>query len=817
MTLFKDFALAAASLRRSPGYAAIIILTLGLTLGALVTMFDLNFQILAAPLPYPQAQRLYISAGNLYKAGNRQFGDEAPYPGLIEAYKKNNSDFERVALVSFGYDVIADRTDSPGVNTGYATPEYFQLLGAPLALGRGFDAGDGLDAHSPVAVISFDSWQELFNGDPGAVGKTLRFGAVDFRIVGVTAENFAEPQFAGVGRSTQVWLPWDYNLASDRTRKTWTRTDPNQHLVGLLKTSVQPARAAQSLTSVLNGRFKEETAGQQFFDQLSIDFDLLPFRQAILGDSGKVALLLFAGALALLLIAAANITNLTLARAANQQKNMAIQAALGAQKRHLLQSLFAETLLLVGTAALLSLAVACGGIALLKLVAKTYLPRLAQLDLSWPSLAFAVLAALALAAVFAVLVSRQIDYRALHESLKGSGKGIGIQVSGRLRRLLILSQVALTGILLAASLQILGQSVRHMAQRLGFTTQDVYYVSLKMGAQRSASATTQRDDLLAIRRELLNHPKVVDASLASGTPIHLGGAEQYESALAPDAEFKAQQQAATTLVDASYLPVVGLELVSGQNFQPDDAQLQTKSIIVNETFARQWEAHGDVIGRLLYWRNSPDQGKTPYRVTGIVRDLTLPGRAESPRIFVPQIRPVDPIFVLKLKAGQQLDRTQLNALIATVNGQYKVSRLLGLEQAHTLLIAQDTLSAGVTAVLVILAVSLAAIGIYGVLSYTVLVRRLELGIRMAIGARPVTIFTQILGENLLPVLLGQLLALLVLVGLWRWLQSSRITLETTALGWLLPIVLIIALTALTTLCSVWRVIRKPAAHALRNE
>jgi putative ABC transport system permease protein len=813
----KDLALAGASLRRSPGYAATIVLTLGFTLGALVTMFDLTYQILAAPLPYPNAQRLYISEGTLYKAGHAQFGDEAPYPALIEAYKRYNSDFERVALVSFGYDVIVDRTDSPGVNTGYATPEYFQLLGAPLRLGRGFDPGDGLDAHSPVAVISFDAWQELFNADPAVLGKTLQFGAVQFRIVGVTAEDFVEPQFAGVGRTTQVWLPWDYNLASDRTRNTWTRTDPNQHLVGLLKTSVPLSRAAQSLTSILNARFKEETAGQQFFDEMTIDFKPVPFREAILGESGKVALLLFAGALALLLIAAANITNLTLARAASQQKNMAIQAALGAQKRHLLQSIFAETVLLVGTAALLSLAVAWGGIQLLKMLAQTYLPRLAELQLSWPSLAFAVLAAFVLASMFAVLVSRQIDYRALNESLKGSGKGSGIQVSGRLRQILILSQVALTGILLAASLQILDRSVRHIAQPLGFTTRDVYYLSLKMGAQRNASATAQRDELVAIRRELSNNPKVVAASLASGTPIHLGGAGQYESALAPDPEFKAQQQAATTLVDANYLPVIGLRLVRGQNFQPNDAQLEAHSIIVNERFAHGWDPNGDVIGRLLYWRNSPDKGQTPYRVLGIVRDLTLPGRAEPPRIFIPQIRPVDPIFVLQVKAGQQIDKPELNALVARVNGQYRVSTLLGLERAHTMLVSRDSLSAAVTAVLVVLAVSLAAIGIYGVLSYTVLVRRLELGIRMALGARPATIFAQILSENLLPVVVGQALALAVLVGLWRWLQSSRYSVETSASSWLLPIVLIVVLTAATTLSSVWSVIRNPAADALRNE
>jgi len=813
----KDFAVAFNALRTHRGYAATIIATLGFTLGALVAMFDLNYQLLAAPLPYPEQERLYISEGNAYNAGKVQFANEVPYPGLIEAYKRREEDFERAALISFGFDIVQDRPDSPRVTTSYSTPEYFELVGAPMALGRAFSEAEGLDARTPVTVISYPAWQMLFNGDRGALGKTLRFRGTDFRIIGVTAEDFTEPQLAGIGRLTEVWLPWDYNNAFERARSSWTRTDGAQHLVGRLKAGGDAARVQQALTSLLNGRFKSETASQPFFNDMTLDFKLVPFRQAILGDSRSVVLLLFAGALVLLLIAAANVTNLTLARAAGQQKNMAIQAALGAQKKHLFLAVFAEILLLLGLAAALSLAVASGGIALLKLLAQKYLPRLAELHLNWPSFGFAVLAALTLASVFALLISHQINYRALHDTLKSSGKGTGIQLSVNVRRGLILSQVALTGVLLAASLQVLTQSIQRIAQPLGFQTADVYYVALNMGGQRDAPPEHLRNELLAIRSELQSDPKVVDASIASGTPIHFGGDAQYQSLLSREPDFQQQQEAATTLVDENFAPILGLVMTDGQQFQPGDVQNGTKSLLVNETFARNWQADGAVLDKLLYWRNSPDRGQTPYRVTGIVRDFTLPGRAEMPRVFVPQIRPVDPVLVLKMKSGQEFTNTELNQVIGRINNEYKVAMLLSLSRAHSLLIARDSLAAGFTAVLVTLAISLAAIGIYGVLSYTVLIRRVELGVRMAIGARPVTVFMQILKDNLVAVIAGLVVALGVLSALWRWAQGHGYIVQASLLNWTLLVVLIIGLTAAATLLSVWRVISKPVYHALRNE
>jgi putative ABC transport system permease protein len=815
MITIKDLSAAFYSLAKVKGYMATIIVTIGVTLGALVTMFNLNYKLLASPLPYPDHERLHILKGDLFTSGRVDLGNMYPYPAAIEAYKEDNGYFEQKGLVYFGFDVIRSLIDSPQVNTTYITPEYLQLLQAPVALGRLFNTDEGLNTNSPVAVISYAAWQQFFNGDSEVLGKTIRFGEVDFKVVGVTAADFAEPQLARPGRLTQVWLSWDYNLAIEAWRNSWRGFNPNLYLVGKLKSDAQAKQVEHELTTSINARFKEETAGFPSYKERELVFQLISYQQAILGDTKGRALLLLAGALVLLLIAAANITNLILSRAANQQRNMAIQAALGAQKFHLFNAVLAEILLLMGWAFLLSIAVSVGGIEILKRVAHEHLPRLSELDLSWESLLFGLIGTLILSLLFAFLISHQINYRSLSNMLQSSGKGAGIQISARVRRLLILSQVTLTGILLASSLQILLQSWRNIDHPLGFATDDLYQVSLNNGSQRDQPPEERKRNLLAIRDQLIAHPKVDNVSLVSDFPMNFDTAIWY-SYLSTEVDFREQKQALCTLVDENYLGLLDLQLVAGRNFDAGEFHSDASLIIVNETFARKLQADGDVLNQRFYWLNSY-KGRVPYEIIGIVKDISLPGRAEEPRMFIPQASVEYSKWFLKVRPGQELSNVELNDVMASVNSQYKVSSKLSLNDAHGLIVAQDKLAAGVTAGLAILALGLAAIGIYGVLSYSVQLRRYELGIRMAIGARPGTIFNQILKDNLIPVLLGLMVALFVLIGLWLWVQQSSFTLQVSMSGWIIPVLLILTLTAATSLLSVWSVISKPVISALRND
>ncbi|MCO1336605.1 hypothetical protein MO867_19940 [Microbulbifer sp. OS29] len=250
-----------------------------------------------------------------------------------------------------------------------------------------------------------------------------------------------------------------------------------------------------------------------------------------------------------------------------------------------------------------------------------------------------------------------------------------------------------------------------------------------------------------------------------------------------------------------------MPLVVGRHINAAEFSDNNRLMLVSETLAQQLEPNGDVLDKRYYWR-----GDMPYQV----RNASLPGKKEPPRLFVRGINVSYPLLILRHKPHQPLSTTELNKEFSQVNRQYKVSELFSLEEARDLLLSNDRVSVWVTTALTLLALSLAAIGIFGVLSYSVQLRRTGLGVRMAIGARPSTIFYHTLTDSLLPVVLGITIATLIVAPLGVWIEQSDFNIETSLLGWLLPPLLIIGLTASVTRLSVWKIINKPAIYALRG-
>lgn len=810
----QDFKTAFNSLLKAKGYVITVVLTLGITLGTLVAMFNLNYQILAAPLSYPDADQLYVFQGQRFEKGELSFAKRTPYPLLIESYHKQDAYFSQKALVAYGIDVERNLLSTPSMNVGAVTPEFLTMLQAPLALGRYFSADEGLHSMAPVAILSFNTWTQMYQQDANIIGKTANFKGVEFKIIGVLAKNFIEPELFQQSWKTDIWLPFDYNDIG--SRELWQHASNQGHLVGRLKMDASIVAAEHEFNNYAASRFKEETAAITGFAHATTQLKLFSFKSIIVGDTSSQSLLMLVGALVLLLIAAANVTNLILSRAANQQRTMAIQVALGAQKKHIFKAVLAEIALLMTGAGILSLVLASVMLELLRRVAKGQLPRLDELYLNGTTLLFTGVIALTLVLFLAVIVSRQVNYRALNSMLQTSGKGAGIQISQRVRSLLILSQITLTGILLAVSLQILQESLRQLHQPLGINTQDTYQVSLNLGTLlEKASDVERRNYLLSILAELRSNPKVLDAGMGSLGPV------SYWTGILPQRFLQTELGAGTKILatatwsDGSYLKIFNIPLVAGRSYTDREALESARVIVINQTLARLLTEDGQALGQRVFFRGNVDQ--EPSEVIGIVKDLQLPGQIETARFFEPYIPAEFPLLLIRVKPAQQFTPIELNELMAKVNPEFKVFRFLTTAQAHQQLTANQKTIAGLTAALALLALGLTTIGIYGVLSYSVQLRRFELGIRMAIGARPNKIFLQILKDNLTPVIIGLFMSLVVLIGLWVWVQQTRYSLQTTNFGWLLPPLLILSLTAATSLLSVWQIIRKPASYVLRGE
>ncbi len=825
MISLKDLSNALYALSKAKGYAATVILTLGLTLGTLVAMFNLNYQILAAPLPYAEEESLVFgSTAWLEKDGSTIYPRILPIHLFSKLYPLPSAKLSDQAMFSFSYIgmTLRDLPHSPQVQVAYTTPGYMRMYQMPLLQGRAFNAQEDVGSRQPVAIMSEQIWREHYNADPATVGRSIQVGNQFYKVVGIAAAHFIEPQLTGPSRHNDIWLPWDF---ADSTPPQPGDISGAHFFLGKLNAASERLAFEQEWRAEIALRYQDEITGVASEAGRSVQFNAEPLRQVLLGDSHSRTLWMLAGSLLLLMIAAANITNLFLSRAARQQRNMSIQAALGAQRHHLMAQILAELSWLLAGALLLALAVAAAAYVLLQGFMADRLPRLMELGVGTVTVAVALVSTLLMALLFSLLLSRQINYQALQQSLQSSGKGSGVQVSARTRQWLIGAQVMLASMLLICCAQVLLQSLQQLRQQVGFASSDRYQVtidnitpapadSLPL-AERRAAYRQQKNELMQIRDLLQQHPAVQTASVSNYPPISFDSYYGSMNFIASPEQQNDLLFSRAVYTDQFYLPLFNIKLLQGRNFTAQEISGQALVVIINETLARQLQPDGKVIGQKLYSRD----GNTSYEIIGVSSDHHLPDQwsaVETGRSYLTRNLIESANLQIQLKPGMQLSKTDINAAMLQVSPHFRAANIYSIASNVNRVLFNNYLAAAVTSTLVVLSFVLAAIGIYGVLSYSVQLRRFELGVRMAIGARPTTILRQLLGENLKPVLAGLALAVVGLAALWFALQKTTFSVELSANGFALPLLLIVVLTVLTTLLSVWGIIRQPAVYALQG-
>lgn len=419
-----------------------------------------------------------------------------------------------------------------------------------------------------------------------------------------------------------------------------------------------------------------------------------------------------------------------------------------------------------------------------------------------------------LAVIFAWLVSRQIDMRRLNGLLQTSGKGVGLQISKSVRHLLIFIQIALTGILLTASMHLFIQGTQQLTQDLGYRTNNHYQIRLSIATFRPKTTLEQRRAYFeSVVNELRQDQKIESVGLSSGSPIPYRNVFR-NWVLQPGADHKIL--ASDNWCNGSFLTMLEMPLVAGRYFTDAEERAGENKLVVNQTMAKLIDAKQDVIGKIIY----PDGDSRAYEIVGVVSDLKIPAgqkiAREEPRSFRSNIEN-DIELLIRVKPGQALTAVDVNRHAAKVNPEMKAFYFETTEEALSKFTNAQKTIAGLTAVLSILVLLLTTIGIYGILSYSVQVRRFELGVRMAIGARPIVIFLQVMKDNLMPVVTGLLMSLMVILGLWMWIQQTTFYVSYSLLGWLLPFLLIVVITVSTTFLSLRNIIRNPANFVLRGD
>jgi predicted permease len=788
---------------RKPVLSGSIIASVGISIGALLCILTLCYLLIAQPLPYKNADQLYVVTNEFLDKSGEIKGEAYTYPGVLYLDEKQTA-FTEAAMLYYSEDVVTSDPQQPVLNTTFVSHDWFTLLQVPMHLGRAFDVREKLATFTPSAIISYQAWRKQFNSDPEILNRKIDIGGRSYTVVGVTGKSFYEPQLRETGRNTDFWLPWDFNPSSKDKRESWSSITDSIFWVGRLKSEYTNAQAQQLLTPLIDTRWQQEVSGKDFFAGWKINAKLAPLKDFITGDSTKMAILLLIGVLGLALISCVNISCLMMSRAAEQQKSMAIQATVGARMRQLFAGKLAETGIMMVASMAVAFVIAVIGFGILQSHMSTLLPRVDELHLNSATLLSAVVLCIVLSLVFAYLSLGAINYKALAGIVQSGSKGGGLQLSKRKQQVLIATQVAIASFLIFCNIALFLNAKRIIDTDMGFKIDGVSRVTLDESHQSEMTYEQQAATLEQIKASLKTMPGVEKIS-QSGSPL-----SSFSEMALTDISNNESHTPMRKQVDQDYFGMISLPLIAGRNFTQEDIRNESKVMIIDEAFAKK------LGGELLKARLSTGEGE-PYQVVGVVKSITPPGEdAGIPRVYTPNYLDAS-FFILKTKTD--INREAMVARIKESTSSFVVNEYAPLRDTLRIALFKQIATLAISAVLTLLIVVLSGLGIYGIINNSVQQRRFELGTRIAVGAKKNQLVQLIAKQNIVPILIGVAVQLVLLAGLYVYKKEIVAPYVNMALIGIfaanLAIVLGIALTA--CYLPMRALFSKSPAFILRNE
>lgn len=799
---------AAQSLGLNPGFVSSVITTLSLTLGALLAVLTLSYYIVWQPLPYLSQNQLFKLDYQRLNQENKVQATEFIHPAAVNLYRSDfdTSSVETLVLSRYSEEVLSSRATQPKVNSIYTTPEWFSTFDAQLALGRVFNDQETVERFVPGAVISHEFWRSEFQSAANVLEQFITINGKSHPIIGVLADNFIEPEVYQVGRKTQVWLPWDYN--NSEYTGYWGLADASVVVMAKSQANTSAYQLGKLLTLDAEKQFEQGTTGDPSAKNIHVQIAANPLRDVLNESSYGTIILLLAGGIGLVVIAVTNIANLMMARTVAKLHKLSIAAALGAKKKHIFYGLLAESGLLVFGALILALLIATGALELVKQYCASWIPRTQELEVNWFTAAMTILLGVILATVLAWINGRLINYSQLKTALQSGGKGTGGQVSKRSRSLLIGCQISVATLLVSISCSLIFDSVTQLNKKLGIETQELVLMEFSIATLEWQGWNHYVPDVKRMQENLNGLPEVKSMSFARSPLLDL---HQFPvKALETNQEFFPYHRN----VDHHYFDVTGQEVLLGRGFSRTDVEQSAPVAILNETLALMVaptveEALGQKISV---------QGSDSIEVIGVVRDLQLPNKRQvPPRFYVPNYG-TGMWALIRLEQGQNLPRSVMIDQLSQVNSQFVLTKFDTMEESifkanfNTLftLIAATSLS--------LITVALAALGLFGIMSYSTQMRGGEISTRRAIGAKNKAIVSMVFKDNSLIIAISLVISSVLCVAFFNLLAKGFIT--STPLIYLPSLVLTsVVMTGLVLLASyipLRHLFRSPIIAGLRG-
>jgi predicted permease len=751
-----DLTHALRSLAKRPGYALVAIFTLALGIASTVAIFTVVNAILIQPLPYPEPDRI-VTVSHQAPGLKLLVTELQTSPGLVRFYREASTTLTRLGAYETGERNLTGSGHPERVSSAGVTPEVFDVLAVPPALGRRFREEDARKDSPLVVILTHGLWQSHFGGDPGVVGRSVEVDGVRAEIVGVMPAGFAFPD-ARTRLLVPLWLDPALGFG-DFGPRSLARLAPGRTL-----------SVAQQEIAALQRRIPERfpDVEREFLDNAGWGATVRPLRDNMVGNVSTMLWIIFGTLALVLLIAGANVANLLLVRADSRQREIAVRAALGAGRWRLARVFLAESLVLTLAGGAVALLMAWAGVRLLVANSPVELPRMHEVRIDTTVLGFALALSICAGLLLGAMPMLHLAGRSFVALLRDSGRGnTAGRARQRMRNLLIAGQVAVALLLLVASGLMLRSAQRLYAVDPGIDPDGVVAAGISLGPRpdRSQSVRFYREVL----DEVARLPGIVSRGAATRLPIGVssmsGGSFEIESR--PRAEREIPAVTMYMAVTPGYFETLGVPLLAGRPAEWVDAERERHVIWVNETFARTYLDNKAVGERITL------EG-VPMEIVGVVGDIRTFGLSEEirPFAYLTLGNPAVSLDVVQLVARTTASPVSLASALR--NAVDRVDANVPLMTIRTMKEVVDSSLAQTWFTMVLLACAaggallLGMIGLYGVIRYVVAQRTAEIGVRIALGARPADVLMMVLRQGLTVTIAG------VIVGLAAAFASTRV-------------------------------------------